>query len=144
MESGSRLLLAAFACWLAGPLAALAAIHVVAGRVVGEVALDSANVGEIIAGTFVAALFLGGIGALAGLAATIAALVLSRSPHPGWASAACLVLTMMWSQVVFVLDVGLWISMLLLGLVAGLVRLADGLIGGTRGPERRRPSTDPG
>lgn len=134
MESMSRLLLATFACWLAGPLAALAAMHVAAGPVVGEVALDSADVGEILAGVFVAALVVGGIAALFGVAATVAALVLSGSPHPGWASAACLVLTLLWSQVVFALDVGLWPSLLLLGAVAGLVRLVDGLVGGAPGP----------
>jgi hypothetical protein len=127
MEDVARQALAAIACWLAGPLAGLAAIHLAAGAVVDQTVTEPTNVGAAIGGLIVAGLVLGGIGVLVGAAATAAALLLSHTPHPGWAAVACLLLAVVWGQVVLALEVAVPTTAVLLGLVPAVVRFVDGL-----------------
>jgi hypothetical protein len=126
MEDLARQALAAIACGLAGPLAGLAAIRLAAGAVVDETVTDPTNVGAAIGGLVVAGLVLSGFGVLVGAAVTAAALLLSRTPHPGRATLACLVLAVAWGHVVLA-EVADPTTALLLGLVPATVRFVDGL-----------------
>lgn len=130
METWSRLLMASLACGAAGPAAAGLTIVAAAPTVVGHTAASD-ELGSVIVGVFLAGLALTGLGALVGLAATAAALTLTRCPHAVAAWLVCLVGLPLWSAALEAVGDGRWAwgtHLALLGVLPAAVRLAFGAV----------------
>lgn len=129
MESWSRLLMASLACGAAGPAAAGLVIVVAAPTVVGHTAASD-EVGSVIAGIFLAGLALMALGGVVGLAATAAALTLTRCPHAVVAWLVCLAGLPAWNAALDAVGDGRWgwgTHLALLGALPAAVRLGFGV-----------------
>lgn len=127
MEELSRRLLASLVCGVAGPMTAALAMYLAAPAVVnGVVDGGDTSLGAVVAGAFVGILVLGGIGVFAGMAATLAALVLTgcRRPVLAWLVSVAALPVVFSSTERF--DVGLTATFVLAGVVPALARLASG------------------
>ena len=139
MESLRRDWTAVLVCGAVGPVSALLAGWLLAPAVLGRT-LDltpGANlftaVGETLFGMLLAGLVLTVLMAMVGAVTTLAALVLTGCPRPGFAAVTCAVLTPVWAQVVELWAPDLLVAVLALGLVPAGVRAAFGTLAATAG-----------
>jgi hypothetical protein len=123
----SRRLLQALACGAAGPAAAALAMTLSAPAAVsGSGANSTTEFGSTLAGLILATFLRGAVGVVAGLAATLAALLLTQCPRPALAWVLCVASLPVVVAVADATEASLPTTLVLAGVVPAVVRFVAG------------------